>query len=579
MHRNYLRFFVACLAFTFAFADSQAFAEVADGVTATRDEIYAPDRLLDIRVEIAPADWDQLRHQTRSLVGSLAADRVWESPFEYVPADVTIDGQRIENVGIRKKGFLGSLDSDRPSLKIRFDKYQDQTPFGNLDRLTLNNNKQDPSRLSQYLSYRVFRQAGIACSRCNFAKVSVNGKELGIYSNVEAIEPPMLTDGFGDGCGMLFEGTVADFISGATDRFEPKTKKSKLGPLKQIAEILDADPLDVEELDDMVDVDSFLRFWAVESLIGFWDGYTHNQNNFFLYRNPADSKFYFMPWGTDSAFTYSMPPIIDKIQNRSFHANATLPNRLYRTPETRHKYLQTLRGLLADVWDEEDLSAEIERVESMLGESVLDKAAFGRAVNSVRGFIQNRRSTIEEELERWPIPLRHGPRSPGFTKVLGEVTASFETKLSTPLLFQSGFQGDAEINLMMGGESVVLRDPAASAAVKKEGPTITLSATRDSDDTPLSFSLTFTPPDFQPSNDPVNVTGLFMEGSMITFMAMMSKNPAAIKLLDGTAELEQASTEKNASVKGVAQFRIMQFAGGNKPEVLWEGDLKDETRD
>ena len=580
MYRTHSQFFALFLVIPLCCLSQRSFAESSDDVASTRDGIFDVQHLLDVKIDIAPKDWEELRHQTRSLIGSLAEDRDGKSPFEYVSANVTINGRLIKNVGIRKKGFLGSLDSDRPSLKIRFDKYQKQSPFGDLDRLTLNNNKQDPSRLSQYLSYQTFQRAGIACSRCNFAKVSVNGKELGIYSNVEAIKPVMLTRAFGDGSGMLFEGTVADFIPGASDRFEAKTKNCNLAKLNEITDIVNADHFDIAELNQLVDVESFLRFWAVESLIGFWDGYTHNQNNFYLYRNPSDSKFYFLPWGTDSAFTNFVPPIIDKIANRSFHANATIPNRLYRTTESRQRYLEALRGLLADKWNEEEIAAEIKRVRTLLEKSVLDKAEFGKAVERVLEFVMNRRSVIEAELDRWPIPLRHGPRQPGYTQLLGEVTASFDTKWSTPFPFQNGFQSDARISLTMDGAPVKLSNPVASASPNKEKkPTVTVSANRDSDNTPLSFFLTFNPSDFQPDESPVAVTGFFMEGSLITFLTMMSNNPAAIKLLDGTAELERASTEPNAPVNGTARFRIMQFAGGKKTKVAWEEDLTDKKQD
>ena len=234
---------------------------------------------------------------------------------------------------------------------------------------------------------------------------------------------------------------------------------------------------------------------------------------------------------------------------------------------------KTLRTILSDQWDEEELSAEIDRVRMMLLDSVLDKAAFRKGVDGVRGFIFARRTRIEEELKRWPIAIRHGPRRPGYTVQLGEVAASFETKWSRPFLFQSGYEGDAEIDLTMDGTRVRLSNPAATATPNKDkGPTITLSATRTSDETPLSFALTFSPSDFRSAEDPVGFAGVYIEGSMITFLAMMSRNPAAIKLLDGMAQLEQASTEKDAPVKGVARFRIMQFAGGEKAEVAWVED-------
>lgn len=542
----------------------------------TRDRFYAPDHLVEVEIEISPRDWDAIRRQTRSFVASLSEAKDWESPFSYVRANVTIDGQRIENVAIRKKGFLGSLDSERPSLKIRFDKYEDQSPLGNLDRITLNNNKQDPSRLSQYLSYYVFRRAGVPCSRCNFAKVSVNGKSLGIYSNVEAIKPPMLEDCFGDGSGALYEGTVTDFFPGSSKRFEPKTKKPKFAKLESIANLLAEPSVTVEGLNEHLNVNAFMKYWAIESLIGFWDGYTHNQNNFYLYTNPGDKKFYFLPWGTDSSFTYAVPPIIDKIEHSSNHANATLPNTLYRNAEARQRYRETLSEMLSLVWDEDELRAEIDRCRSLLKPVALKPWDLQKAMSGTEAFVAGRRKRIEKELKEWPLPLHHGPRRPGFTEILGEVTATFDTEWSEPLFFQRGYQGDAKIALLVNGDPVELRNMKATAgpqAFKKESsklPTITLTAQRVADNMPLTFSLTVSPPDFASGDREVQVDGVFMEGSMITFMTMLSQNPGAIKLVDGSVTLEEASTARNAPVQGKASFRIMRFAGGQKPRIKWK---------
>ena len=54
----------------------------------------------------------------------------------------------MEHVGIRKKGFAGSMNSEKPSLKIKLDKYNKSAvlPFG-VERITLNNNVQDPSNV------------------------------------------------------------------------------------------------------------------------------------------------------------------------------------------------------------------------------------------------------------------------------------------------------------------------------------------------------------------------------------------------------------------------------------------------
>ncbi len=89
-----------------------------------------------------------------------------EDPFTYFQGDITIEEVTIKSVGIRKKGFIGSLDDRFPSLKIKFDEFVDQKPIADVDVLTLNNNKQDSSLVSQTLAYELFNAAGVHAPRC-----------------------------------------------------------------------------------------------------------------------------------------------------------------------------------------------------------------------------------------------------------------------------------------------------------------------------------------------------------------------------------------------------------------------------
>ncbi|MEM9660591.1 MAG: CotH kinase family protein, partial [Planctomycetota bacterium] len=133
------------------------------------ETLFATDRIVDVAIEIEAADWDKIRRQSRSIADALG-EKAADSPFTYVEADVVIDGVRMERVGIRKKGFLGSLSERRPSLKIKFTEFEEKNAARaiGVDRLTLNNNKQDPSRLIQYLSYQFFNDSGTIAPRCNF---------------------------------------------------------------------------------------------------------------------------------------------------------------------------------------------------------------------------------------------------------------------------------------------------------------------------------------------------------------------------------------------------------------------------
>ena len=55
-------------------------------------------------------------------------------------------------------------------------------------------------------------------------------------------------------------------------------------------------------LDSVVDRPNLLKFMAVETFLGHWDGYTGpNINNYFI-RSSTRGKFTFIPWGADQTF-------------------------------------------------------------------------------------------------------------------------------------------------------------------------------------------------------------------------------------------------------------------------------------
>ena len=176
------------------------------------------------------ADWENIRNQTRDLskiFGPGCRAEPFFSPFTYVPATVIVDGEEIQSVGVRKKGFLGSLDKKKPSLKIKFDEYVEDQEFLGMNRLTLNNNKQDRSQIGQCMAYSLFASAGLPASRCNFAELTVTGQNLGLFSNVESIKKRFIARHFDDNDGRLYEGTLrSDFAPNWINTFEAKTKKS-----------------------------------------------------------------------------------------------------------------------------------------------------------------------------------------------------------------------------------------------------------------------------------------------------------------------------------------------------------------
>lgn len=389
---------------------------VVDSIEETA-VLFAPNHLIQVEIEMAESDWDTLRHQGRSTPHTMSGCRDEDFEYDYFQAVVTIDGQRYEKMAVRKKGFIGSLSVIRPSLKLHFAHYPEvagRTHSG-MKRMTLNNDRQDPSHTHQSMAYTLFRLAGLVAPRCNHARVRVNGTDLGIYSNVEPIKKPFLARHFVSDGGNLYESNGrADFAQGFKINYERKTNElddygqpASRDDLDAVTEALTVDDAQLyDALDQVMDMDNFLSYWAMEVITGHWDSYTGNRNNHYIYNDPTTQKFYFIPWGTDGAFS-DTHLLLSSIPN-SVYAYSTLANRLYAYPGTRDQYRQRLQQLLDTVWDTDTLLAEVDRIDKLTG-------ANAQALQIQRDFISTRKQKIQAELDStapdWPYPAFNEPAS------------------------------------------------------------------------------------------------------------------------------------------------------------------------
>jgi len=173
--------------------------------TGERD-LFKDDELLAVTVDMDASDWTDLSYEGRQVTEW--APNCGFPGYNYYYGSVSVNGEDVSNVAVRKKGTIGSLTIFRPSLKINFDKgdgNDGRTFYGN-KRITLNNNHQDPSDIKQCLSYSVFDDAGLPTPQCGFSQVTAQQQDLGIYTYVEAIKKPFLRRVFANDDGNLYEG-------------------------------------------------------------------------------------------------------------------------------------------------------------------------------------------------------------------------------------------------------------------------------------------------------------------------------------------------------------------------------------
>ena len=408
--------------------------------TPDSDAYFALDRVLNIEIEMAPEDWDTLRHQTRTFEDVMAEieeyglSRPFANIYTWVSGTVTVDGETYSNVGVRKKGFLGSQSDTKPALKLRFDKYVDDRSLGGvIERMTLNNSIQDASMVNTCLTYQIFAAAGSPSPRCNFATVTVNGKNLGLYVHTEEIKKPFLTRHFNNAEGNLYEGTVSDFTPDFRGTLEKKTNEDadEWSDIDAVVAALQ-DPSDggLEALAKAVDLDRFLSFWATEVLVGHWDGYAGDRNNYHFYREP-DGTFVFIPWGVDDTFHLKDDPNpFDNISNPppSVLALSAIPNRLYSNADWRLKYVVRLKELLDTAWNEDELLASVDQMAAIVQQHALPeaKAAAAEDTGRVQKFILKRRGEILADITPEP-PDWPQPEEAAAAGEAGSLELSFET--------------------------------------------------------------------------------------------------------------------------------------------------------
>src|SRR5688572_15988059 len=274
------------------------------GAPALGLEVFDTNCVTQIEIKLSDTHWNELRYQHREAEFFPEAGKpAPEDAYTWFPAEVTINGESAGRGEVRKKGYIGSNDIRRPSLKLRLSAKRDKKADGadDLD-LTLNNNRQDPSLIRQYLAYEVFRRAKVPAPRCSFASVAVNGKDLGIYTSLEPINANFLKQHFTRADGNLYEGGRSDFRSNWVQNLQVKNNRKgdqRSAPLRSdiaaaTAALEKSDKSILAALDSHFDADEFFRFWAIESLVNAYDGYAANMNNFYLYNDPANGKFVFI---------------------------------------------------------------------------------------------------------------------------------------------------------------------------------------------------------------------------------------------------------------------------------------------
>lgn len=260
---------------------------------------------------------------------------------------VTIGDSAVEYVGLKTKGsytlehsFKDNKKSDRFSLTLNFGKYIKKKQYGEkqnffgVEKISLNNFFFDKSMMKEYCSLAIMTQMGIPTPQYGLAKLYINGEYYGIYSMIEALDSPILEQYYGctkdavsdylckpEGTDFVYDKLAEDMspmwemdddtYDKVCDMLPTVEEWLKKLNLLSNGKDFEGNKLDVNSeqyiglLDQVIDVDEYLRYFAAHSFLCQLDNMFVGQKNFGLYVD-RNGRSLLIPWDYDLSFgTYS----------------------------------------------------------------------------------------------------------------------------------------------------------------------------------------------------------------------------------------------------------------------------------
>jgi hypothetical protein len=266
--------------------------------TDPRDSVFQTNHV--IQVQVWATDDDIAMLNTASYCGG----HVWTE------VSLSIDGIWFPSVAMTLKG-CGSFETldGKPAMKFDLNDYEPGRKFRHLDHLTFNNGVVwDPTWTHEYLTYSVYREAGITAPRVGWTRVFINDTDYGLYMNVEDYDHELLERWYSDPDGALYEGS-GDFYTGAESSmdYEEGPDEQDLSVITQVVDVVSstsASDDDMFVLGQYIDLDEFARYMALETVTLHWDGY-QSPNNWRFYHEPVSSLIQWLPSGTDYTWSYN----------------------------------------------------------------------------------------------------------------------------------------------------------------------------------------------------------------------------------------------------------------------------------
>jgi hypothetical protein len=154
-----------------------------------------PLQVLDLRLEMDPADWERLRDPN--------------APEDEVPAEFQACDEAPIPVMVRRKDIVAVVGQPNPvkvSLKIDFDDRIEDGEWHGHRKLSLESGlgAGRGTLLREGLAWQLFARAGVVAGGSAWVQVHVNGASIGVLTRVEEMDKSFLRRHLGEDEGFLY---------------------------------------------------------------------------------------------------------------------------------------------------------------------------------------------------------------------------------------------------------------------------------------------------------------------------------------------------------------------------------------
>lgn len=371
---------------------------LAVAVADSGAELFDSAKVRTFEITLAPEEYEKLKKDNR----------------KYVRASVAEGGVTYSNVAVRLKG-MGSFRPlhEKPSFAVKFDEYVPGQKFCGLNKIMLNNSSQDGTSLAEFTALGLFRDAGLPASRVTHAFLKLNGKDLGLYVVIEAVNKDFLRRHFRNASGNMYEAYLQDIDQNLDQDNGLDIKQVDRKALLEACLI----PNSVERLtrlERIFDVDGFITHLVLEMFTSHTDGYAIARNNYRLYHDPTTGRIVFITLGVDWGFGntgLSIRPPMSSIVTRA----------VLQTSYGRKAYRERLGQLYTNIFKVDVLTNRVNEAVARLKAAARnpDEAkefdAYGASMRN--RIVQRHRSVTEQINAPEPEPLKFGPDS--FARLTG----------------------------------------------------------------------------------------------------------------------------------------------------------------